>query len=123
MAKLCKNCLSEAFDENVELFPTLMPIVPKSSSNYQNIKMHNGTIWRWVRPVIGENENGSLHLRVEQRIYSSSPSSTDDVANIAFYLGLSYKIALMLKEGLIALTLQSFQESFYKLPVKKGFRR
>ena len=28
----CKNCLSELFDENVERFPTLMPIVPKSSS-------------------------------------------------------------------------------------------
>ena len=89
----CKESLAELFVENVELFPSLIAFDFDSNDSYANVKKHNGTIWRWVRPVIGEDKDGSPHIRVEQRVCASAPSTKDDVANIAFYLGLSYSLA------------------------------
>ncbi len=57
-----------------------------------HLNLHNGTIWRWNRPVLGL-QNERLHLRIEHRGPSSGPTIADGVANMAFYLGLVRELA------------------------------
>jgi CBS domain-containing protein/gamma-glutamylcysteine synthetase len=51
------------------------------------LKIHNGTVYRWNRPCYGIG-NGKAHLRIENRVFPSGPSLTDEIANAAFWLGL-----------------------------------
>ncbi len=51
------------------------------------LRLHNGTIYRWNRACYGVM-NGKPHLRIENRVLPSGPSTVDEVANGAFWLGL-----------------------------------
>lgn len=55
------------------------------------LQVHNGTIYRWNRPCYGVT-NGKAHLRIENRVFPSGPTVTDEVANTAFWLGLLNKL-------------------------------
>ena len=49
--------------------------------------LHNGTVWWWNRPCYGVSE-GRAHLRIENRVIPSGPTTLDEIANAAFFLGL-----------------------------------
>lgn len=74
--------LSSEIDEDVEAMmergevPELMAL-----------QVHNGTVYRWNRPCYGIS-NGKPHLRIENRVFPSGPTVTDEIANAAFWLGL-----------------------------------
>ncbi len=51
------------------------------------LRLHNGTVWRWNRPCYGILE-GRAHLRIENRVIPSGPTTLDEMANAAFFLGL-----------------------------------
>jgi CBS domain-containing protein len=51
------------------------------------LQIHNGTVYRWNRPCYGVS-NGKPHLRIENRVFPSGPTVTDEIANAAFWLGL-----------------------------------
>lgn len=51
------------------------------------LQVHNGTVYRWNRPCYGVR-NGVPHLRIENRIFPSGPTVTDEIANASFWLGL-----------------------------------
>ncbi len=51
------------------------------------LQIHNGTVYRWNRPCYGIS-NGKPHLRIENRVFPSGPTVTDEIANAAFWLGL-----------------------------------
>ncbi len=53
----------------------------------QALQLHNGTVYRWNRACYGMT-NGVPHLRIENRILPSGPTSVDEVANAAFWFGL-----------------------------------
>ena len=57
------------------------------------MRLHNGAIWRWVRPLIGFDADGHAHMRLEQRVLPSGPTVLDMVANAAFYYGLVHALA------------------------------
>src|SRR3954452_17818186 len=92
----------DLFEENVRYFPALLPItddedplavleagdVPKLSE----LRLHNGTIYRWNRPVY-DIAGGVPHLRVENRVLAAGPTVADTVANAAFYFGLVRALA------------------------------
>lgn len=50
-------------------------------------RLHNGTIWRWNRACYGVL-NGAPALRIEARYLPAGPTITDEIANVAFFLGL-----------------------------------
>ena len=54
-----------------------------------HLQLHNGTIWRWVRPIIARNGDGGYHLRLELRVAPSGPTLVDTLANLVFYVGLT----------------------------------
>ncbi len=51
------------------------------------LQLYNSTIYRWNRPCYGVSE-GRAHLRIECRALPSGPSSVDEMANAAFWIGL-----------------------------------
>lgn len=55
------------------------------------LQVHNGTVYRWNRPCYGVT-NGKAHLRIENRVFPSGPTATDEIANSAFWLGLMNKM-------------------------------
>ncbi len=87
----------DLFEENVRYYPALLPLcddedplrtledgdIPKLAE----LTLHNGTIYRWNRPVY-DVVDGIPHLRVENRVLPSGPSVADVTANGAFYFGL-----------------------------------
>jgi hypothetical protein len=51
------------------------------------MRLHNGTIYRWNRPVY-DVSHGQPHLRIENRVLPAGPTVADILANAAFYYGL-----------------------------------
>jgi hypothetical protein len=87
----------DQFEENVRYFPALLPICDDEdpvevlergdTPTLAELRMHNGTIYRWNRPVY-DVFRGKPHLRVENRVLPAGPSVVDVLANGAFYYGL-----------------------------------
>ncbi len=81
--------LMECFDENLHDFPVLLPIRPAHDPDrLPHLRLHNGTIWRWNRPLIGYDRQGQPHLRIEHRVVPSGPTVPDMIANAALFYGL-----------------------------------
>jgi hypothetical protein len=59
-----------------------------SAPRLQELRLHNGTVYRWNRPVY-DLVNGMPHLRVENRVLPAGPTVVDTVANALFYYGVS----------------------------------
>ena len=78
----------ECFKENLDHYPILLPeVIEDTPQKFSNLRLHNGTIWRWNRPLIGV-DNHSCHIRIEHRVIPAGPTVADSVANAAFYYGL-----------------------------------
>jgi hypothetical protein len=80
------------------LLPTLAAENPLDSltcgaaPRLPELRLHNGTVWRWNRPVY-DVQDGQPHLRIENRVLPSGPGALDMTANAAFYLGLVRALA------------------------------
>jgi gamma-glutamyl:cysteine ligase YbdK (ATP-grasp superfamily) len=91
------NSLFDLFEENVRFFPALLPIcddedpleVLESGGTPQlsELRLHNGTIYRWNRPVY-DVVDGVPHVRVENRVLAAGPTVVDTMANAGFYFGV-----------------------------------
>lgn len=84
-----KQSLYELFEENLQHYPIILPeSLSEPQERLPHLRLHNGTIWRWNRPLVGFDEDGTPHLRLEHRVIPAGPSARDAVANAAFYYGL-----------------------------------
>ena len=89
-----KESLFECFVENEQHFPVLLPIeFDDPDRNMRHLRLHNGTIWRWNRPLIGYDDDGTPHLRIEHRVLPAGPTVTDSIASAAFFYGLVHALA------------------------------
>ncbi|MDN5859633.1 MAG: glutamate--cysteine ligase [Pseudonocardia sp.] len=87
----------DLFTENNRYFPGLLaslrdddPLVELESGRVPMLdamRLHNGTIWRWNRPIY-DVADGVPHLRVENRVLPAGPTPVDMVANALFFYGL-----------------------------------
>lgn len=82
----------ECFEENLEKYPVILPLLFKEKG-VRHLHLHNGTIWRWNRPIVDVGESGVPHLRIEHRVMAAGPSLPDMVAHIAVFVGLAYRLA------------------------------
>ena len=81
--------LVECFRENIERFEPLLPVeIDEPASRLAHLRLHNGTIWRWNRPLVGFDADRRPHLRVEHRPMAAGPTIVDMMANLAFAIGL-----------------------------------
>jgi gamma-glutamyl:cysteine ligase YbdK (ATP-grasp superfamily) len=84
-----QNSLLEIFEENQRDHLILIPAVKDDPpSKFSHVRFHNGTLWRWNRPLIGFDFDGQVHLRIEHRVVPAGPTIKDCIANAAFYFGL-----------------------------------
>ncbi len=87
--------LIEIFEENLRDYDALLPMAfDDPPEAMRHLRLHNGVIWRWNRPLIGFDESGAPHLRVEHRILPAGPTFIDMMANAALYLGLARTLAM-----------------------------
>jgi len=86
----------------------------KKPEKLNYLRLHNGTIWRWNRPLIGFDADGTPHLRVEQRVISSAPSMVDNIANIALYYGLVHYYATCIDPPEATLAFAETKDNFYR---------
>jgi hypothetical protein len=90
-----KDSLFECFMENQQHFPVLLPIPFEAPAHeMRHVRLHNGTIWRWNRPLLGYDDDGTPHLRIEHRVLSAGPSVIDGIASAAFFYGLVHALAV-----------------------------
>ncbi|MEZ5448793.1 MAG: glutamate--cysteine ligase, partial [Thiolinea sp.] len=85
-----QDSLIECFEENQALYPVLLPMLQDSPlEQFAHLRLHNGVIWRWNRPLIGFDADGKTHVRLEHRILPAGPSVPDMIANAALFYGLT----------------------------------
>jgi len=82
--------LLDLFEDNFYYSPILPEVLEdRPIEDLHHLSLHNGTIWRWVRPIVARNKDGSYHLRLELRVVPSGPTLIDTIANLVFYVGLT----------------------------------
>jgi hypothetical protein len=116
------NSIFDQFEENVTYFPALLPICEDEepaevldrgdTPRLQELRMHNGTVYRWNRPVY-DVFRGKPHLRVENRVLPAGPTVVDILANGAFYYGLLRVLAEEDRPIWTRLSFAAAQDNFY----------
>jgi gamma-glutamyl:cysteine ligase YbdK (ATP-grasp superfamily) len=115
------NSVFDLFEENVRYFPALLPITTDEdpvavlesgeTPHLGELRLHNGTIYRWNRPVYDIND-GTPHLRVENRVLPAGPTVADLIANAAFYFGLVRHLAESDRPLWSQMSFQAAEENF-----------
>jgi len=92
-----KSSVAEIYREDIARFRALVgtdldedPIAKLDRGEIPMLKalrLHNGTIYRWNRACFGMTD-GKPHLRIENRIMPSGPSTIDEIASAAVWFGL-----------------------------------
>jgi len=110
-----RTSLYECFQENLEHYPVLLPVHYQAEmSQVKYLRLHNGTIWRWNRPLIGFDEDQTPHLRIEHRVCAAAPTNVDNIANIAFYYGLVHYYANIEKPPETDMPFADAKNNFYR---------
>jgi gamma-glutamyl:cysteine ligase YbdK (ATP-grasp superfamily) len=110
-----RHSLHECFIENLEHFPVLLPErFDGAPEDFQHLRLHNGTIWRWNRPLLGFDADGTPHLRIEHRTPAAGPSIVDAIANAAFFYGLAMNLCTDMLAGEADLPFAQAKDNFYQ---------
>ena len=87
-----QRSIMETFEANLN-YPVLLPhLMDEPPEQLAHLRLHNGTIWRWNRPLIGFETSGEPHLRIEHRVVPAGPTVSDCIANAAFYFGAVHSL-------------------------------
>jgi CBS domain-containing protein len=91
------DCVTEIFKEDIARFRVILttetendPLAMVAQGIAPQLKalcLHNGTVYRWNRACYGVH-NGIPHLRIENRVIPSGPTVIDEIANLAFFVGM-----------------------------------
>ena len=110
----------ELFTEGVRRHEPLLPWVSDAPPGRRNpgapaldeLRLHQGTVWRWNRPVYDPAAGG--HLRIEMRALPAGPTVTDMLANAAFLIGLTLWLAAQDERWTYALPFERADHGFYR---------
>lgn len=92
--RYASGSVMDCFRANLIRYEVLLPqLMDSAPEELAHLRLHNGTIWRWNRPLIGFDGPGRPHLRMEHRVVAAGPSAADNVADAAFYFGLIEALA------------------------------
>lgn len=91
-----RHSLAEIFQEDIMRYPLFLSTDVEDSlealkagrvPSLKALALHNGTIWKWNRPCFGASGD-KAHLRLENRYLPAGPSTVDEFATAAFWVGL-----------------------------------
>lgn len=111
----------DLFEENVRYFSPLIPesrtaagkpMMDGNSPGLHYLNLHNGTVWRWNRPIYDPSLELS-HIRVENRLLAAGPTTIDIIADAAFYYGLVKFLGEQTRPVWSRLTFDDARENFY----------
>jgi hypothetical protein len=112
----------DLFEENVRYFPSLLPetddedpietLEAGGAPRLSELRLHNGTIWRWNRPVY-DVVDGVPHLRVENRVLPAGPTVLDTMANAAFFYGTQRALTAQERPLWTQMSFQAAEENLY----------
>jgi gamma-glutamyl:cysteine ligase YbdK (ATP-grasp superfamily) len=109
-----RRSLLECFQENEQHYPVLLPMsFNEGLEQMAHVRLHNGTIWRWNRPLIGFDYDGLPHLRIEQRVLPAGPTIVDMIANAAFFHGLVQSLVKQEDAPEAQLSFSAARDNFY----------
>ncbi len=110
-----RESLFECFAENLAHHAALLPILMDTSpQQFAHLRLHNGTIWRWIRPLIGFDPDGTPHLRIEQRVLPAGPTIVDMIANAALYFGVARYLADLPEAPESSFCFNDARDNFYR---------
>jgi len=78
----------DLFEQNRMFKIIFADVKNRPVSDLHHFNLHNGTIWRWIRPILDRDKDGKHTLRLELRVLPSGPTLIDTQANIWFFIGL-----------------------------------
>ena len=110
----------ELFAEGVRLHQPLFPLCDDAPPDIPDarvpqlaeLRLHQGTIWRWNRAIYDPSEGG--HLRIEFRALPSGPTVTDMMANAALLVGLTLGIRDAIDGFMLGCPFLMTEMSFYR---------
>lgn len=112
----------ELFAEAVGLYPPLLPVVGEEDPlaclvkgqlpKLEELRLHQGTVWRWNRAIYDANDNG--HVRVEFRALPSGPTPIDMTASAAFLIGLTLGLSRQVEQLLPHFPFDYAHRNFYR---------
>lgn len=106
---------TELLADNEAHYPALLPMLSDAvPGSFAHLRLHNGTLWRWNRLLIGFDDTGAPHLRIEQRVMPAGPSVPDMLANAAFYYGAVHMLATATAPPEAALPFHEARDNFYR---------
>ncbi|MCB2106591.1 MAG: hypothetical protein KDE14_02770 [Rhodobacteraceae bacterium] len=106
--------LEECFLSNIQRYPVLLPrLSDDPAARLNHVRLHNGTIWRWNRPLIGYEADGRPHLRIENRVVPAGPTMIDNVANAALYYGVTAALAHQKEPPELDILFSQARDNFY----------
>ncbi|WP_433267883.1 glutamate-cysteine ligase family protein [Actinosynnema sp. CS-041913] len=112
----------DLFEENVRYFPALLPeagdedpldvLSAGGTPSLTELRLHNGTVWRWNRPVY-DVVDGVPHLRVENRVLPAGPTVLDTMANAAFFYGAQRALTTLERPLWTQMSFHAAEENLY----------
>ncbi len=110
-----RQSIIECFIENLDHFPVLLPVdLDSPIEAFEHLRLHNGTIWRWNRPLVGFDEDGTPHIRVEHRAPAAGPTTIDSIANAAFFYGIAKSLCDEMIEKGLSFPFSQAKDNFYQ---------
>jgi CBS domain-containing protein len=117
------ECITDIYKNDITRFPLILAANNEENSlerlkkgeipKLASLNLHNGTIWKWNRPCYGV-ANGVAHLRIENRYIPSGPTVIDEMANMAFWVGLMQSMPEKYRGNWKNQEFDQAKENFYK---------
>jgi hypothetical protein len=111
----------ELFQQSVQLHEPLLPVLsdedPQAITRaggvpqLAELRLHNGTVWRWNRAVYDPADGG--HLRIEIRALPTGPTVVDMMANAAFLVGLALDLSRRRDDAVTRFPFVNAQANFF----------
>ncbi len=115
--------ITEVYKDDISRYPiiflsdiekdSLLEIQQGRIPELKALRIHNGTIWKWNRPCYGILD-GKAHLRIENRYLPAGPTVLDEIANMAFWVGLMKAIPEQYKSIWNNMDFEDAKDNFYK---------
>lgn len=110
-----RHSIMEFFHINLDHFPILLPMqYDYPTTHLEHLRLHNGTIWRWNRPLVGFDDDGTAHIRIEHRVMPAGPTIIDSIANAAFFYGLAKQLCDIAVQPQPVMAFSQAKDNFYQ---------
>jgi gamma-glutamyl:cysteine ligase YbdK (ATP-grasp superfamily) len=112
----------ELFAESVAMHEPILPVCDDEDAlacvedggvpRLGELRLHQGTVWNWNRPVY--DPAGAGHLRIELRALPAGPSLDDMLANASFLVGGILSLAPEISDLLPSFPFALAERNFYR---------